>query len=44
VAESTKCSTSFLYYDANGSATGAAIQIATLTGKPLLTASDFLII
>ena len=36
--------TGFLYYDANGSATGAAIQIATLTGKPLLTASDFLII
>ena len=36
--------TGFLYYDANGSATGAAIQIATFTGKPLLTASDFLII
>jgi Ca2+-binding RTX toxin-like protein len=36
--------TGFLYYDANGSATGGAIQIATLTGRPLLTASDFLII
>jgi Ca2+-binding RTX toxin-like protein len=33
--------TGALYYDANGSKTGAAIQIATLTTKPLLTASDF---
>jgi Ca2+-binding RTX toxin-like protein len=36
--------TGFLYYDANGSATGAAIQIATFTGKPLLTASDFWVV
>lgn len=33
--------TGALYYDANGSKTGAAIQIATLTTKPLLTADDF---
>ena len=33
--------TGALYYDANGSTAGAAIQIATFTTKPLLTASDF---
>ncbi len=33
--------TGALYYDANGSATGAAIQIATFTTRPLLTVSDF---
>jgi Ca2+-binding RTX toxin-like protein len=33
--------TGALYYDANGSAAGAAIQIATFTTMPLLTASDF---
>ncbi|MDW6021405.1 M10 family metallopeptidase [Mesorhizobium sp. BAC0120] len=33
-----------LFYDPNGSAGGGAIQIATLTNKPVLTASDFLVV
>jgi serralysin len=32
-----------LYYDINGNAAGGAIQFATLTDHPTLTASDFLI-
>ena len=36
--------TGALYYDANGSTAGAAIQIATFTNKPVLTASDFLVV
>ncbi|WP_426955559.1 hypothetical protein [Muricoccus radiodurans] len=33
-----------LVYDVNGSAAGGAVQIATLTGMPTLTASDFAIV
>ncbi|MDD2884353.1 MAG: calcium-binding protein [Dechloromonas sp.] len=33
-----------LYYDADGTASIAAVQFATLTAKPLLTAADFLVI
>ena len=36
--------TGALYYDANGSTAGAAIQIAIFTNMPLLTPSDFWII
>jgi serralysin len=39
--------TGALYYDANGSAAGAAVQFATLTGtstKTTITASDFLVV
>jgi hypothetical protein len=32
------------FYDANGNGAGGAIQIATLTSKPTLTASDFVVI
>ena len=30
-----------LYYDADGTGAGAAVQIATLTGNPILMATDF---
>jgi hypothetical protein len=33
-----------LFYDANGNGAGGAIQLATLTNKPALTASDFVVI
>jgi hypothetical protein len=33
-----------LYYDADGSGSGAAIQFATLQGVPVITASDFQVI
>ena len=36
--------TGALYYDADGNGAGAAIQFATLTGAPAITASDFLVI
>ncbi len=36
--------TGVLSYDANGNAAGAAVQIATLSGAPALTATDFLIV
>ena len=36
--------TGVLSYDANGNAAGAAVQFATLTGAPALTAADFLIV
>jgi serralysin len=36
--------TGALSYDPNGSADGGAIQIAALANKPVLTASDFLIV
>ena len=37
-------STSNLYYDADGSGAGAAIQFATLSGSPSLASTDFLVI
>ena len=37
-------STGALYYDSNGSALGGAVQFATLTNRPVLTASDFVVI
>ena len=33
-----------LFFDADGSGVGAAVQFATLTGAPLITASDFTVI
>lgn len=36
--------TGALYYDPNGNADGAAVLIATLAGRPLLSAGDFVII
>ena len=33
-----------LFYDADGSGAGAAVQIATLTGAPALAANDFFVI
>ena len=33
-----------LYYDSNGNAAGGAVQIATLTNKPVLAVSDFAVI
>ncbi|WP_442581602.1 hypothetical protein ACSBOB_06315 [Mesorhizobium sp. ASY16-5R] len=33
-----------LFYDADGNGAGAAIRFATLTGLPVLTAADFLVI
>ena len=33
-----------LYYDANGSASGGSVQIATLQGVPTLAASDITVI
>lgn len=33
-----------LFYDSNGSGAGGTIQIAALTNKPLLTASDFVVV
>jgi serralysin len=36
--------TGALFYDANGNAAGGAIQLATLVGKPTLTAADFVVI
>ena len=33
-----------LFYDADGSGAGAAVLFATLTGAPLLAASDFIVI
>jgi Ca2+-binding RTX toxin-like protein len=36
--------TGALFYDANGSAAGGAIHLATLTNKPLLSAADFVVI
>jgi Ca2+-binding RTX toxin-like protein len=37
-------STGALYYESNGSALGGAVQFATLTNKPTLTASDFVVV
>lgn len=37
-------STGALYYDADGSGKGAAVQFATLVGHPALVASDFVIV
>jgi Ca2+-binding RTX toxin-like protein len=36
--------TGALFYDSNGSTAGGAIQFATLTNKPVLTAGDFVVI
>jgi Ca2+-binding RTX toxin-like protein len=36
--------TGALYYDADGSGAGAAIQFATLIGAPAITAADFMVI
>jgi Ca2+-binding RTX toxin-like protein len=36
--------TGALFYDANGSAAGGAIQFATLTSHPTITAADFVVI
>ena len=36
--------TGALFYDADGSAAGAAVQFATLSGAPVITASDFMVI
>jgi Ca2+-binding RTX toxin-like protein len=36
--------TGALFYDANGSGAGGAVQIATLLTKPTLTVSDFLVV
>lgn len=36
--------TGALFYDSNGNGAGGAIQIATLTSKPTLTAADFFVI
>jgi Ca2+-binding RTX toxin-like protein len=36
--------TGALFYDFNGNATGGAVQLATLTNKPTLFASDFVVI
>ena len=36
--------TGALYYDADGSGAGAAIQFATLAGAPVMTAADFVVI
>ena len=33
-----------LYFDADGNGAGAAIQFATLSGTPVITASDFMVI
>ncbi|EBW1603785.1 calcium-binding protein, partial [Salmonella enterica subsp. enterica serovar Kottbus] len=33
-----------LYYDANGSAAGGRMMIATLTGAPTITHADFFIV
>jgi Ca2+-binding RTX toxin-like protein len=37
-------STGALSYDADGSGAGAAVQFATLTGNPVITAADFFVI
>jgi Ca2+-binding RTX toxin-like protein len=37
-------STGALFYDANGSGAGGAIQLAALSSKPLLTPADFVVI
>ena len=37
-------STGALYYDSNGSVLGGAVQFATLSNRPQLTASDFVVI
>lgn len=37
-------STGALFYDADGSGAGAAIQFATLTTKPTITAADFAVV
>lgn len=36
--------TGALYYDADGSGAGAAVQFATLNGNPVITAADFVVI
>jgi Ca2+-binding RTX toxin-like protein len=36
--------TGALYYDADGNGAGAAVQFATLSGHPLISASDFVVI
>jgi Ca2+-binding RTX toxin-like protein len=36
--------TGMLWYDVNGSGAGGVTQLATLTNKPTLTASDFVVI
>ena len=37
-------STGKLYFDADGSGAGAAVQFAILSGSPALNASDFTVI
>ncbi|HYI65013.1 MAG TPA: hypothetical protein VEW71_09025, partial [Allosphingosinicella sp.] len=37
-------STGALYFDADGSGDGAAVQFATLQGGPSLTAADFVVV
>jgi Ca2+-binding RTX toxin-like protein len=37
-------STGALFYDADGSGSGAAMQFATLTGNPTLTNQDFVVV
>jgi len=36
--------TGTLFYDADGNGAGAAVQFATLSGAPIITASDFVVI
>lgn len=36
--------TGALFYDADGNGVAAAIQFATLTGKPALSAGEFLVV
>ena len=36
--------TGILYYDADGSGAGAAVQIALISGRPALSADDFVLV